>query len=110
MNSLRPSRLFSSLQTLIEQRLKQKLNPAELRIVNESWMHKKGSETHFKAVIVSDSFKGKLPVQRQRMVYKELTDVWSKGLHSLSVVAKTTQEWSTSEEVLESPSCRGNKA
>lgn len=46
----------------IEQSMKAKLSteltPSHLEIINESYMHNvpKGSETHFKVVVVSDKF------------------------------------------------------
>ena len=44
----------------IHNKLSSKTNPVHLEVINESFMHNvpKGSETHFKVVIVSDTFNG----------------------------------------------------
>ena len=55
-----------SLSTVIEAKLRDAFAPAHLEVVNESHMHSvpKGSETHFKVVVVSDRFEGLSPVKR----------------------------------------------
>eukprot|EP00730_Choanoeca_flexa_P017787 TRINITY_DN8600_c0_g1_i3.p1 TRINITY_DN8600_c0_g1~~TRINITY_DN8600_c0_g1_i3.p1 ORF type:complete len:116 (+),score=5.10 TRINITY_DN8600_c0_g1_i3:1-348(+) len=44
--------------TSIVNKLKEKFQPNHLQVINESYMHNvpKGSETHFKVVVVSDQF------------------------------------------------------
>lgn len=44
-------------------------------------------------LIVSDTFKGKLPVQRHRMVYALLDDEFQRGLHAINIVTKTVAEY-----------------
>ncbi|XP_050022741.2 bolA-like protein 1 isoform X2 [Dermacentor andersoni] len=46
-------------------KLKEALNPQELLVENESYMHNvpKGSETHFRVTVVSSMFEGKSLVQ-----------------------------------------------
>lgn len=65
------------------------------------------NETHFKykyqtnipmltllrVLIVSDAFKGKLPVQRHRMVYALLDEEFKQGLHAINIVTKTGAEY-----------------
>lgn len=65
------------------------------------------NETHFKyrccgrprrsrmtrVTIVSDAFKGKMPVQRHRLVYALLDDEFQKGLHAINIITKTPQEY-----------------
>lgn len=48
------------VETCIRTKLQNRFAPKVLQIVNESYMHNvpKGSETHFKVVIVSDQFEG----------------------------------------------------
>lgn len=43
----------------IKEKLTDSLNPSYIEIINESYMHNvpKGSETHFKVIVVSDKFK-----------------------------------------------------
>ena len=70
----------------------------------------KGSETHFKVVVVSEKFKEmKNLVQRHRAVNEILSEELSNGVHALSIVAKTPEQWDdqTSKVVEPSPQCRG---
>ena len=48
----------NSMESLIRRKLTDYFNPKHLEIVNESYMHNvpKGSETHFKVLVVSDKF------------------------------------------------------
>ncbi|KAL8573182.1 hypothetical protein ACOMHN_036167 [Nucella lapillus] len=97
-------------ETSIQNKLTETFKPAVLKIVNESYMHKvpKGSETHFKVVIVSDSFEGVSLVQRHRLVNTTLEEEFAGGLHALSIVAKTLSQWENSpQSVSPSPACRG---
>jgi stress-induced morphogen len=45
----------------------------------------KGSETHFKVVIVSDMFKEKSLLERHRTVNQLLDDELKSGVHALSI-------------------------
>lgn len=47
----------------------------------------------FRVLIVSDAFKGKLPVQRHRMVYALLDEEFKQGLHAINIVTKTGAEY-----------------
>ena len=53
--------------------LNSKLNPSILKVVNESHMHNvpEGSESHFKLIIVSESFKNIQTLKRHKIIYKE---------------------------------------
>lgn len=46
------------IEIAIEQALSTNLNPIHLEVINESYMHNvpKGSESHFKVLVVSDKF------------------------------------------------------
>lgn len=52
--------LRNVIKTAIEASLTTALNPTHLEVINVSHMHSvpRNSETHFKAVIISDSFDG----------------------------------------------------
>lgn len=67
------------------------LKPTHLEVINESSNHNvpKGSETHFKVVIVSDDFAGKSLLSRQRLVNLLLKEELGSGVHALSMVTKT---------------------
>ena len=95
----------------IEGKLKNAFGPlVHLDIINESYMHNvpKGSETHFKVVLVSDKFKSmKNLIARHRAVNEVLAEELSSGVHALSIIAKTPEQWENSNEVKPSPACRG---
>lgn len=74
-----------------------------MNIVDESQMHAEHEamlnqgymETHFRILIVSDAFKGKMPVQRHRMVYGLLDDEFKRGLHAVNIQARTPDEFNS---------------
>jgi len=99
-----------SIKTDIERKLNDKFTPQHLEVINESFMHNvpKGSETHFKVVIVSERFKGVSLLDRHRQVNSLLESELKNGVHALSIVAKTEDQWQQSgQNVSKSPSCMG---
>jgi BolA protein len=102
------------------------LSPTHLEVINESHMHSvpKGSETHFRVIVVSDKFQGMMPVQRHRTVYglakpemrpdsaNPSDPNYFHQIHALAIVAKTTSEWglvSNDASLKKSPSCLGGE-
>ena len=69
----------------------------------------KGSETHFKVLVVSEAFEGKPLIARHRMVNESLKEELESGVHALSIVAKIQKQWDQLKvkEVEPSPNCRG---
>ncbi|MFK8077047.1 MAG: BolA family protein [Granulosicoccus sp.] len=102
-----------TISTQINDLVVQELAPIRLDVVNESHMHNvpANSETHFKLVIVSDSFDGLSLVARHRTVNKLLANQLQNGVHALSMHTYTAEEWSArGGEVPDSPPCMGGKA
>lgn len=97
------------IQSSIEHKLREALNPSHLEVINESHMHSvpKGSETHFKVVIVSPQFDGVSPVKRHQLVYAALSSEMKSGVHALAITSRTPNEWDTSAEANVSPKCHG---
>ena len=93
----------------IHGKLSAKFSPTHLEIINESYMHNvpRGSETHFKVLIVSDQFRDTKLIARHRMVNESLSEELQSGVHALSIVAKTPDQWSQGQTVEKSPACRG---
>nr|XP_034830203.1 DNA-binding transcriptional regulator BolA isoform X1 [Maniola hyperantus] len=94
----------------IRNKLQHALQAKHMEVINESYMHNvpKGAETHFKVVVVSDQFDGLPLIKRHRMVNDVLKEELQNGVHALSIVAKTPQQWETSDKIVESsPNCRG---
>ena len=76
----------------LEQRLRQRLTPSELTVLDESGQHAghvgangTGFGTHFRVRIASPLFAGKTRVQRHRLVYDALQDFIDQGLHALAI-------------------------
>lgn len=97
------------LQKNIEKKLKVAFHPISLHVLNESDGHNVpvGSETHFKVVIVSESFIGLSQVQRQQHVYQVLNEELTSGLHALSMKTLTSDEWQQQPTIPPSPPCLG---
>jgi BolA protein len=95
----------------IEDRLKDALAPTVLEVENESHGHNvpKGSETHFRVVVVSQVFEGKSAVARHKLVYAALGDELRAGLHALAITARTPGEWNAAPVANESPLCHGGE-
>ncbi len=98
------------IQDRVESKLREALAPAHLEVINESYMHKvpKGSETHFKVVVVSDRFEGLSSVKRHQLVYGVLADEMKTkpGIHALAITSRTPSEWAASPEANVSPKCQ----
>jgi BolA protein len=80
----------------IEARLREKLAPTRLEIVDESSKHAGHAGArgggHFAVTIVSARFAGLNPIQRHRLVYETLGDLMKTDIHALRVRARTPGE------------------
>ncbi|MCA9666884.1 MAG: BolA family transcriptional regulator [Myxococcales bacterium] len=94
----------------IQQRVREALAPEHFELVNESYMHSvpAGSESHFKAIIVSGRFEGQGRVQRQRTVFAALGELTGR-IHALTMKTLTPAEWREAGGAVESqsPPCLG---
>jgi BolA-like protein 1 len=98
------------LAQTIETKLRSALDPEVLEVDNESANHNvpKGSETHFRVVIVSRAFEGKLPVARHQLVYRALAEEMKPGgVHALAITSRTPAEWAAAAAANVSPPCLG---
>ncbi|KAE8983667.1 hypothetical protein PR003_g23819 [Phytophthora rubi] len=93
----------------IHEKLLAAFAPTHLDVINESHMHNvpRGAETHFKVVVVAEQFDGKPLLQRHRLVNAALQQELSDGVHALSILSKTPQQWAANAQVKPSPNCRG---
>lgn len=82
------------------------LNPTHLHVDDESHMHSRGQQTHYKAVIVSPRFDGLSPVRRHQAVYAALGELMPQ-FHALALHTYTPDEWQQQDAVPASPTCRG---
>ncbi|PRP91998.1 transcriptional regulator BolA [Enhygromyxa salina] len=98
------------IQDAIHDELVRSFAPSVLEVINESGNHNvpRGSETHFKVVIVSEGFAGETLVSRHRAVNKALAQQLAAGVHALSIQALTPAQWDArGGEVPASPPCLG---
>lgn len=82
------------------------LEPQHLEVLDESHMHSRGQETHYKAVIVSPAFTGLNAVKRHQKVYATLGELMGQ-FHALALHTYTPEEWAQQGQAPDSPTCRG---
>lgn len=101
--------MIMSMQGQIEAKLRQAFSPEILEVINESHLHNvpPGSESHFKAVIVSDQFTDKRLVARHRLVNQALVAELAT-IHALALHTLTPDEYfKRAGAVADSPLCMG---
>lgn len=82
------------------------LQPQHLEVLDESHMHSRGLETHYKAVIVSEQFAGLNAVKRHQKVYAAVGELMGQ-IHALALHTYTPDEWSQQGVAPASPTCKG---
>ena len=99
-----------SVQSDIEAKLTQSLQPDHLEVINESNNHNvpPGSESHFKVLIATDKFDGKMLLARHRMINEILADELQHKIHALALHTYTPAEWQeVNGNAPPSPPCLG---
>lgn len=97
-------------QETIQQKLQAAFAPLHLEVINESDNHNvpKGSESHFKVVLVSPAFEGESLIARHRQVNKVLAEELQGDVHALALHTMTPDDWfNHGGTVRESPECLG---
>ncbi|NQV44126.1 MAG: BolA family transcriptional regulator [Rhodospirillales bacterium] len=88
-----------SVAERMELLLREAFSPSHLEVIDESALHaghagaNPGGESHFRVVIVSDRFAETGRVQRQQLVYGVLDEMIKDGIHALSMVTSTPEEY-----------------
>ena len=97
---------YDTIKSEIVNTLNDAMDISSLKIINESHMHNvpKESETHFKAVIVSNDFNDLSILKRHKLVYKTLDSIMNK-IHALSIHAFNEDEFKQNPLILDSPEC-----
>ena len=97
------------VQSSIESKLREALEPVHLEVVNESGMHNvaPGAETHFRVFVVSSAFADKRLVSRHQMIYALLEEERAGGVHALGIQTLTPAEFEQRHARTESPPCLG---
>jgi BolA protein len=94
----------------IEETLRETFNPMHMEVVDESHMHSvpAGAESHFRILVVSESFTDQTLVARHRLLNRTLSAELAGGLHALALHTWTPEEWfAKGGRVPESPPCQG---
>jgi BolA family transcriptional regulator, general stress-responsive regulator len=73
------------------------LSPSSLEITDQSHRHAghagaRDGRGHFDVLVVSDAFKGKLPLARHRLVFAAVGNLMETDIHALSIKALTPEE------------------
>jgi len=84
----------------------QALQPEHLQVLDESHMHSRGQETHYKAVIVSPQFAGLNAVKRHQTAYAAVGELMQQ-IHALALHTYTPEEWAVQGSAPASPVCAG---
>jgi BolA protein len=94
------------LVTLIRERF-EALSPQFVEVVNESYKHKHSfSESHFKVLVVSESFEDQTTIKRHRMINKLLEPELRAGtIYALSIKALTPTQFETENISHNTPAC-----
>ena len=95
-----------SIESTINKIINESYNPLYIELVNESFMHNvpKGSESHFKLVVVSNIFKNMTLIQRHKHIYSSLKTTMN-NIHALSINAFDIDEFKLNPTQSKSPDC-----
>jgi BolA protein len=83
---------------LIEQRLRERLAPTHLELLDDSAKHAghRGATSaggHYRLVIVSEDFEGRSLIERHRLVNEAVRDLFGPKIHALSMRTLTPDQW-----------------
>jgi len=98
------------IEATLDKKLRERLNPQHLELVNESPQHglPPEAEKHFRVVVVSDGFANQMRIERHRLVHEAVAEELKSHVHALSVQAFTPEEWEKRQgSTFSSPQCLG---
>ena len=105
--------IHNTIQKTIEQKLAEAVDLQHLEVVNESSNHNvpAGSESHFKVVLVSETFQGMPLIARHKQVNRILSHELANEIHALAMHTYTEKEWRKKNgEAPMSPPCLGGSS
>ena len=84
--------------TRLREILRERFRPSHLELHDESDRHvgHPGATSgggHFRAVIVSDEFRGKTRLEQHRMVHDAIDDLFGTEIHALALKTCSPSEW-----------------
>lgn len=79
----------------IKKYLISKINVNNIKIYNDSKLHKYGKNTltHLKIIIISNDFVNKKIIDRHRLIYKKLNEIYKPKIYSITLYTYTLDEW-----------------
>jgi len=94
----------------ISDKITQEFKPEFFEIENESHKHRSGTNaSHFRLVIVSESFEGQRLIARHRAVNTLLAKELATVVHALALHTFTSAEWQKrGQQATISPNCSGD--
>lgn len=98
------------IQEQIEKKLELAFSPIHLSVINESGMHNvpKGSESHFKVIVVSEQFESERLLIRHKKINACLSEELANNIHALAIHTYTESEWRVLQNAIPaSPLCQG---
>jgi BolA protein len=99
-----------TIEETLHNKFTSEFSPLHFELDNESYKHNvpKGSESHFKAVIVSELFEGMPRIRRHQAAYAVAADELAGAVHALALHTFTPTEWRARQQKAEaSPNCKG---
>lgn len=98
------------LELNLKNKITLEFQPTHLELENESHSHSvpANSETHFRALIVSEKFRGLNRISRQRLVLQAVSQEMQRGVHAFTMRCLAPDEWSDGQGAqFTSPACHG---
>ena len=92
---------MTSTAQRIEARLRERLSPSHLEIVDDSAKHvghpgAAAGGGHYSCVIVAEAFRGRPTLERHRAVYDAVGDLMKAEVHALALQTFAPEEWAPS--------------
>jgi len=89
---------LTSTAQRIEARLRERLSPSHLEIVDDSAKHvghpgAAAGGGHYSCVIVAEAFRGRPTLERHRAVYDAVGDLMKSEVHALALQTLAPDEW-----------------
>jgi len=77
----------------LEERIRQGVDDVSHIVVKDLT----GTKDHWEALIVSDAFSGKSPIEQHQMVYAALGDLMAGPVHALALKTYSPDSWAKQE-------------
>jgi len=78
---------------VLEERIRQGVGSVSHLVVTDLT----GTKDHWEALIVSDAFSGKSPIEQHQMVYAALGDLMAGPVHALALKTYSPDSWAKQE-------------